>query len=579
MNILNRIEDLKGLFSKHELEGYIIPTKDEFNNEFLPNCNKRLEWFCGFSGSNGFLIITKESLLFFTDGRYVEQAKIELSEQIQVFDLKEKENIKCLFKQKINIGYDNFIFSSQDLKYLKNLFGDNLNFIAIKENLVDQIWSRERKFETKAPAILEEKVVYKNVEQKISSLKFDADYLLITKPDAICWLLNMRGNDVPYSPLLMCYCLINREGQIDLFSNIQSIKSEYTKIIIHKISHIKNKILEINSSGKTIQLDEKNAPIWFEQNIDVGNLIIKEDPVDKLKSVKNKVEISGFQYAHIQDGIALLKLFYWLENSIQKRQEVSEIDISDKLERFKKENRIYKSPSFPSISAFGKNSAVIHYNPNKSKNSSAITDQSVYLLDSGSQYICGTTDVTRTLHFGSPSDEQKKYYTLVLKSLISLTNTKFPKETKAMQLDSIARRYLWNAGYNYPHGTGHGVGHYLSVHETPPTINPLSNHILEPNMVLSIEPGYYSPNNFGIRMENLVYVKKSDKEGFLEFETLTLAPIAYNLIDERMMTYIEKRWLLQYHQKIKNFVSPYVKDEHLEYLQKHINHYSKLLDK
>ena len=585
MNSIEKINLLKNSFETHNIDGYLVPSYDEFQNEFTPECLQRLKWLTNFSGSNGLALITKDKHYLFTDSRYTIQAKSQLPDDYTILNMQNaKEIFTKIFSKvshKFSTGYDPFIFTKRGLEYFSKHYikgNKHVELLPLENNLIDELWDRDKDFNTKAPLTLDVKYTSETENQKISNLisKLKAEYLLLTSPESICWLLNIRGSDLKYTPLIMAYCLISNQGDIEIFSNLKKIKSGYGNIKLFPFKDIKARLIELDNQNKTIQFDHSQTPIWFIDNFQKKNLIVDKNPCILPKSIKNEVEVAGIKYATIQDGIALTKLFNWLENKVSASKEITEIDVDEKLSYFKKQTPLFKSKSFETISSFGKNSAIIHYNPYDGNNSNIAQDD-FFLLDCGSQYEFGTTDVTRTFFFGNPSEEQKLHYTLVLKGVINLSSLIFPKKTSGSQIDVLARQFLWKYFLDYPHGTGHGVGHYLSVHEGPQGISKFNHQELKNNMIVTIEPGYYIPEKYGIRIENIVVIKTvDDNKDFLQFETLTLAPIAYNLINVNLLTAKEKKWLLSYHKKVNNTLSPFLDNIDKEYLEKYLQFYSNL---
>ena len=586
MNNIEKINLLRSYLKLNNLNGYFVPSFDEFQNEYSPECLQRLKWLTGFTGSNSLALITQDKNYFFTDGRYILQAEGQLGNHFAVYDMQDVNNIYTKVFNKITtdccIGYDPLIFTKKNIDYyIKNYFKyrENIKLVSLEANLIDEIWKRDIKFKTKAPFILDAKYTSVTESVKVQNIltQFDTDYLLITSPQSICWLLNIRGNDLEYTPLIMAYCLIDNDGVIEIFSDLEKIKSKYKDIRLHPFRKIKERIIEINKNNKTIQFDDYQTPMWFFKNYNPQNIVNDKDPCVLPKSIKNKIEIAGFEYSVIQDGIALTKLFNWLEEKVSYDHEITEIDVDKKLLEFKKDNKLFRGKSFDTISSFGKNSAIIHYNPYVGDNLT-ISKNNFFLLDCGSQYEFGTTDVTRTFYFGNPNKKQKLHYTLVLKGLINLSSLVFPKKTLGSQIDALARQFLWQHALDYPHGTGHGVGHYLSVHEGPQGISKYNNQEIFSNMIITIEPGYYIPNKYGIRIENIVLVKEDENDDkFLRFETLTLAPIPYNLIAVDLLTDSEKNWLLIYHKKVYNSLVPFLNANNKKYLEKYLQFYTKLI--
>jgi Xaa-Pro aminopeptidase len=538
-NILN----LKKLFSKHKINGYLIPSSDEFLNEYTPSHLRRLEYVTGFSGSYGIAIITDKKNFLITDGRYLLQAKDEIPKDFTIV-----EGITKIEGLELGIiGYDPMLFSEATIKNLKDR---KLKLVAIEKNLVDLIWKEKPKESNRAVLLLDKKYTGLSSSEKVKTilktLDSKADFLLITNPDSICWLLNIRGHDVPFTPVLLSYLLLSKTGKITLFCDPKKV-SHIKGIEVAELEGLKIKFKEIIKKKQKVQLDPSKTPSWF---VGVGGeqIIKATDPIALPKACKNEVEIKGIISAHIEDGVALTKFLYWLSVNITKG--VDEMLASAKLHDFRKARNLFQYPSFETISAFGANAAIIHYKPS-TKTNKKITKKGLYLIDSGGQYLNGTTDVTRTLCFGKPTSEQKRNYTLVLKGHIALATAKFPEGTTGSQLDILARQFLWQNGLDYKHGTGHGVGHFLSVHEGPQNIskNPSSVPLKE-NMIISNEPGFYKAGEYGIRIENLVRVIKSKTKGFLEFQTITMVPIATNLIEKKLLTPTELNWVKEYNNKV-----------------------------
>jgi Xaa-Pro aminopeptidase len=584
---LKKISLLKKTFKARDIDAYLVPSFDEFQNNFVPENLSRLKWLTSFTGSNGLALITKEQNYFFTDGRYITQALNQLSDKgFKVYNMQNVDEIfSDVFKDihaTFLIGYDPNIFTSRHLEYFCKYFKGSTQYIhltAVNVNLIDELWDRPKAFETKAAVILDAKYTAQNEVMKVNRLveNLKTDYVLLTSPESICWLLNMRGSDLPYSPLIMCYCLISSIGDIEVFSYLTKLKSGYKNIKLLPFDEIKERIKEINKQHKTIEYDASKTPIWFIQNYKKDSISFKQDPCLHHKAKKDAVEIAGFQYATIQDGVALTILYNWLEKNVTAEAKISEVDVDKKLLELKHKNPLFKTKSFETISSFAENSAIIHYNPYDGKNSS-ITSGNFYLLDCGSQYRCGTTDVTRTFYFGKPPKLAKLHYTLVLKGFVNLCILKFSIGTTGQQIDSIARQFLWQHNLDYPHSTGHGVGHFLSVHEGPQSISKTNNVPLEPGMVISIEPGYYIPNEYGIRIEDIVFVRETiESKDFLQFESLTLAPIQFNLIDESLLTINEKGWLAAYHRRVYASLSPFLDKNSKAYLEKYLHYYNNLV--
>ena len=566
---LNRIQKLRQLIQGYNIDGYLIPSYDEFRNEYTPKHLRRLEWLTGFDGSNGVLLLTYNRLLFFTDNRYLLQAKKQLYLEFQIFDLVESdawERALYEFRADLKLGYDPMIESIDSIKRYQKLFENkSIVLCPIEGNLVDKIWldkpvlSKYNKIlklaDLDAGLSVEDKL-----KQVLKKMDKNADYLLVTQLDSICWLLNIRGMDIDYSPLILGVLMINKHGDIYLFSD--TVHEEIIGVKVLELNEIKSFFKQLLSQNKKIQTNS-SASYWFEQ-IGVDNLIIREGIIEQIKACKNEVEIKNIRNAHFLDGLAICKFICWLEQHIDKTTEIS---AAEKLLWFRQQADSFVDLSFATISAFGANAAIVHYKSTIETNST-INKENLYLLDSGGQYKFGTTDVTRTFCFGNPSLEQKLHYTLVLKGLIRVSSARFPIGTNGAQLDSLARLDLWSHGLDYGHSTGHGVGYFLSVHEGPQRIARNSTVDFKAGMITSNEPGYYLHGKYGIRIENIMLVKDSITKGFLEFETLTLVPIPTNLIKFDLLDSNEKFWLRDYNNQVLTIMSQYLQDTEKKQLQR-----------
>ena len=527
--IIMAINKLLSLIEKHGLDGFLVPSNDEFQSEYTPEYNNRLKFLTSFTGSNGIALITKKKLVFFTDGRYLLQAKRELSEDFIIENITHLYDNKYLFGK---IGFDPKLHLANAIERFKNC-----ELIAC-ENLVDLIWENRPKYIQSKIFDYPAKYAGESKESKLQKISqylkinnFDA--IIITDPYNICWLLNIRGDDVPYNPVILSYAVCYQDRKIELVAI-----EEFTE----KVKPLKNKQIEI---------DPSSASIWVMNHF--VNPILKQDPCVLLKACKNKKEIKQAKEIHIIDGVALTKLLFWLESSYKN---ITEIDIGNKLLEYRSLSPRFITPSFATIAGFAENGAVIHYHANQDTNKKLDKD-GLLLIDSGGHYYGGTTDITRVIPIGRPTHEQKLNFTLVLKGHIALAQAKFPKGTSGADLDILARQFLWKEQKDYPHGTGHGVGNCLNVHEGPQRISKFSRQELIEGMILSNEPGYYKNGEYGIRLENLMVVKKT-KDSFLEFETISLAPISKKLILKKLLSIDEMKWLNNYHKKIYKELSPFL---------------------
>ena len=571
---MNKINQLRNILNQQNCDAYIIPKNDEYFGEYVPKSKDRLKFISGFSGSAGLALILKNKSYLFVDGRYTLQAKTEVTKDFQICEISKikPHNIFKNLNKKITLGFDPKLFTS---KMLKNIVSNSLiNLKPINNNLIDTIWKNTTKVSNNKFYLLEEKYHGENYLNKISKVcKFlklkDIHYLLSTAVENISWLLNIRGYDALSSPLTNGKILFNKNGKIIFFTNINKITPQIKRSFKKKVIFIKeeffiNYLRKIKNSK--ILIDKKTCSFYYEKNIHSSNKLVNiEDPIYLLKAVKNKTEISNTKIAHLFDGIALTKFIFWLKNSYKKIK-ITEISAQDKLENYKKQNEDYLYPSFSTISGFAGNGAIIHYRSNN-KTNKAIKGNNLYLLDSGSQYFYGTTDVTRTIAIGKISNFKKKIYSNVLKGHIAVALYKLKKSTLGKHIDRVARAPLLKLSHNYSHGTGHGVGYFLNVHEGPQGLSPFNNHKILPGMILSNEPGFYKENDFGVRIENLIYCEKINNS-HSKFTNLTMVPIDKECIDKKLLNNNEINWINNYHQKIFYILKPFMNSTELKLLTK-----------
>ncbi|MEY3415206.1 MAG: hypothetical protein RLZZ418_443 [Pseudomonadota bacterium] len=569
---MDKINQLRNILNKENCDAYIIPKNDEYFGEYVPKNKDRLKFISGFTGSTGLALILKNKSYLFVDGRYTLQAKKEIYKDFKICEIPKIKPYYILknLNKEITLGFDPKLFTSNTLK---NIISNSLIKIKpINNNLIDTIWKNKTKVNNNKFYILEKKYHGESFVNKISKvskfLKFkDIHYLLTTAVENISWLLNIRGSDGSSSPLTNGKILFNKNGKIIFFTNIKKITPQIKKSFGKKVIFIKeelfvNYLKKIKNSK--ILIDKKTCSFYYEKNIHSSNKLIDiEDPIYLLKAIKNKTEISNAKIAHLFDGIALTKFIFWLKNNYRKTK-ITEVSAQNKLEKYKKQNKNYLYPSFNTISGFGGNGAIVHYRSNNNTNKE-IKGNNLYLLDSGSQYFYGTTDVTRTIAIGNLSSFQKKIYSYVLKSHIAVASYKLKKSTLGKHIDKIARVPLLKLGYNYSHGTGHGVGYFLNVHEGPQGLSPFNNHKILPGMILSNEPGFYKENNFGIRIENLIYCKKINNN-HSKFINLTMVPIDKDCINNKLFNKNEINWINNYHQKIFYILKPFMNNTELKLL-------------
>jgi Xaa-Pro aminopeptidase len=569
---MNKINQLRNILNQQNCDGYLIPKNDEYFGEYVPKNKDRLKFISGFTGSAGLALILKNKSYLFVDGRYTLQAKAEINKNFEICEIpkiKPHYILKNLNK-KITLGFDPKLFTSSTLK---NIISNSLiKPKPINNNLIDIIWKNKKKINNNKFYILEEKYHGENYLNKISKVcKFlklkDIHYLLTTATENISWLLNIRGSDALYSPLTNGKILFNKNGKIIFFTNIKKITPQIKKAFKKKVIFIKeelfvNYLRKIKNSK--ILIDKKTCSFYYEKNIHSSNKLIDiEDPIYLLKAIKNKTEISNAKIAHLFDGIALTKFIFWLKNNYKKTK-ITEISAQNKLENYKKQNKDFLYPSFSTISGFAANGAIVHYRSSH-KTSKTIKGNNLYLLDSGSQYFYGTTDVTRTIAIGEISNFKKKIYSNVLKGHIAVALYKINKSTLGKHIDRVARAPLLKLNHNYSHGTGHGVGYFLNVHEGPQGLSPFNNHKILPGMILSNEPGFYKENDFGIRIENLIYCEKINGN-HSKFVNLTMVPIDKDCINKKLLNKNEINWINNYHQKIFYILKPFMNNTELKLL-------------
>ena len=552
--ISKRIKKLKKKFKKYEIDGYIVPKNDEFFSEYA--VKDRLKTISNFNGSAGLAVILKKTNFLFVDGRYTIQAKQQSANQFKIIEA-HKFLPKNIIRN-LRLGFDPSLFTK---KILTLNFGNLSKLIPIKNNLVDEIY-KSRIPKRKLFYSLTNKSVGESHKSKINKicniLKLKkADYLFISSPENVAWLMNIRGYDSPTSPIPNSRLLVNKDKKI-FFVVDKKIASKVIKEKKFKINQVINpekfKELIKRLNGNKFIIDNLSCSILNETIIESNFKIIdKVDPCYKLKSIKNSTEIKNTINAHIEDGLALTKFIYWIKNVNKKK--ITEIEAKNKLQKFRKLNINYLFPSFDTIAGTGSNGAIVHYRVSK-KSNKIINKNDLFLCDSGGQYNFGTTDVTRTICFSEQKKSIKDVFTRVLKGHIAVYQTDLKKDNIGKKIDLRARKFLNKEGLDYAHGTGHGVGFFLNVHEGPQSISKFNSVQLEEGMILSNEPGYYKKDHYGIRIENLVFIKKNKNN--LCFENLTLAPIEKDLINYDLLNESEKDYLFKYHLRIYETYSKFL---------------------
>jgi Xaa-Pro aminopeptidase len=561
-----KINELREKFKKYSIDGYVVPKNDDFFTEYSKI--NRLKIISNFSGSAGLAIILKNKNYLFTDGRYTIQSEMESGKYFKIVSY--EKIINCNLFKNLRLGLDPKLFTQQQIK---NYFLKNNQIKFLSNNLIDEI--ENHKVVKSIPFFsLKDEIVGESRKSKINKIinylkKNKADNLFVTAPENVAWILNIRGGDGPNSPVPNSRLIITKSKKIFLITEPYKVKRLIKEKIINKnqlisTNDLPKKILTLG--GKNFIIDNKSCSIFYENIIKSKFKIInREDPSYLLKAIKNNTEIDNMISSHVIDGVALTKFIYWIKKINKKK--ITEVDAQIKLEKFRKKNNKYLYPSFETIAGAGKNGAIVHYRAKKSS-CRTIRKNDIFLCDSGGQYKYGTTDVTRTICFTKPKPSIKNIFTKVLKGHIAVANTDLKLHNTGKKIDRRARKYLNESKLDYAHGTGHGVGFFLNVHEGPQSISKLNKVKIQEGMILSNEPGYYRKDSYGIRIENLVYVKKDKRK--ISFENLTLAPIEKDLINFNLLTKLEKDYLFKYHLDVYSKLSKYLSSNERKWLATYI---------
>ena len=542
---------LKELIKLNNLDGYIVPKNDAYFSEF--SSPDRLKTISNFSGSAGLAIILRKKNYLFVDGRYSIQAKIQSGKYFEIVEIPKFSPIDILkkYKSKLILGFDPQLFTNSILK--KN-FKNVCKLSPITKNLIDQIYKDQNKRIFKSFYNINETILGESVNSKIDRLLIkmkskNIENIFISAPENVAWLLNLRGKDNPHSPIPNCKIILTKKKYIYFFScpkKISLMKNNniYKNLIFCSYDMFFKVISELK--GNNFIIDSLTCSVSNEKIINsFFKIKVYEDPCYFMKSIKNKSEIKHMINAHNEDGLALTKFIFWIKNINKKK--ITELDATNKLEKFRKKNKNYLFPSFDTIAGTGSNGAIVHYKATK-ESDRTINKNDLFLCDSGGQYNFGTTDVTRTICFSQPKQSIKNVFTKVLKGHIAVISTNLKKDNTGKKIDIRARKFLKKDGLDYAHGTGHGVGFFLNVHEGPQSISRYNTVKLKEGMILSNEPGYYKKGHYGIRIENLIYIKKDNDN--LYFQNLTLAPIEKDLINYDLLDEAEKDYLFRYHLEI-----------------------------
>ena len=587
-NIPERIAALREAMKQHKIDAYIIPTSDPHMSEYPADCWKYREWISGFTGSAGTVIITADKAGLWTDSRYFLQASTQLEGTgIELFKMMLPETptipefLTHELKEGQTVGLNGEIYSLADARSLEKALAEKEIKLNTNASLIDPIW-KERPAIPEAPMFeMPIELSGKSTEDKLLDInkmlhKAGADCTILSALDEVAWTFNIRGTDVAYNPVVISYAFVSEKESV-LFMNPKKIPAEIAE-------HLKKEGVTLADYGMLatflsrlpertrVFIDSKRTNVAIYNALPKSSILIEgTSPANHLKSIKNETEIKGFRNAVLKDGIAMTKFYFWLEKMLKAGEKVTELSAAAKLTALRSEQPQYVMDSFASISSYGPHGAVVHYSPTPETDTELKTD-SLYLLDSGAQYLDGTTDITRTIALcDEPSEQMKKDFTRALKGTIGIAKCKFPAGIRGCLIDAFARKALWDAGINYLHGTCHGIGHCLNVHEGPQSIRMEENPvILEPGMVMSDEPAMYRPGEYGIRTENMILIREDSETEFgkfLGFETLTLCYIDTKLVIPSMLSVREHAWLNKYHQMVYDLVSPHLTEEEKAWLK------------
>ncbi len=574
-----RLGALRAAMAEHGLAAYLVPRADEHQSEYVPASEERLRWISGFSGSAGLAAVGRERAAIFVDGRYVLQVRQQSDEACW----EHRHVVEAPFvdwaKQRLavgdRVGFDPRLHTASEVKRQRTALGPlGIELVPILPNLVDGCWS-ERPAPPRSPVVLHpaevagETSAAKRARMGAELAKGGLDALVVSALDSLAWLFNVRGADVPMTPFVLGYAILRADGAATLFVDPAKLGPAVREALerdgggaVALAAPDELGAALATLGGKKVRLDAGTGNVFLSDRLEAAGATVDvgPDPCQLAKARKNAIEIEGMRRAHRRDGLALVRFFAWLDAAARVGE--TEWTLAEVLGELRARGERYRGPSFDTISALGGNAAQPHYRVDPAR-ARVVAADDLYLVDSGGQYLDGTTDVTRVVMLGTPSAEMRQRYTEVLRGVIAVSGARFPVGTTGAQLDPLARRFLWASGVDFDHGTGHGVGSYLSVHEGPQGISKRSTEVrLEPGMVLSVEPGYYKAGAFGIRIENLVVVREAEPQPAgaelrtLAFETLTLAPLERRLIEHATLDAAERAWVDDYHAAVRTALTP-----------------------
>ena len=587
----DRLRALREQLKADQLDGFVVPLTDEHMSEYVGSYAQRLAWLTGFEGSAGSAVVLPQEAAIFVDGRYTLQVRSQVDANHWSYQSVPETSVADWLKEHApkggRIGYDPWLHSRDWVKKAsESLASRGAELVAVEQNPIDKVWADRPEASKAHLAVQPEKYTGRSSADKRQEIADwltaqGADAAVLSALDSIAWAFNVRGQDVSRTPVALAFALVRSDGTADLFVNPEKISAEVRQHLGNGVRLHDRNVFEAalgELKGQTVAVDPERAVAAIFEALDKAGakIIPVRDPTILPKAIKNAVEIAGQKSAQYRDGAAIARFLRWVEEEAPKGN-VDELRASDHLEALRREDPELRDLSFDSISGAGPNGAIVHYRSSE-KTNRKLEMNSIYLIDSGGQYLDGTTDITRTVVIGEPTQEMRDRFTRVLKGHIAVATAIFPKGTRGTQLDSFARRPLWEAGLDYAHGTGHGVGSFLSVHEGPQRISPAGSaqaggdEPLQAGMILSNEPGYYKTGEYGIRIENLVLVVDKPVEGgekeTLGFETLTFAPIERRLVDVSMLDDAELKWLNDYHAEVLEKIGPRLEGEDKAWLER-----------
>ena len=572
---------LRALMDKAKLDGVLVPRSDEHQGEYVAASSERLRWLTGFSGSAGLCVVLKSQAALFVDGRYTVQAPAQvdtgLLEVVQVPDNRPSEWLRSNLGRNTTVAFDPWLHTVHEIETLKGLLQPHgIRLKSVARNLIDKLWGKNRPSPPLQPVIAHPlKYAGESADSKIGAVQQDLteagqDAVVLTLPDSIAWLFNIRGADVAHNPVALAFAIVPARGKPELFIAPEKLTTSAVRSHLGAIAQLRTpsdlipRIRALAAGNAKVRLDPMTAAYWFAARLGrkAGSVVHGRDPCLWPKARKNAAEIKGARSAHERDGVAMSRFLAWLDREAPSGK-LDEISTVRRLEAFRADTGALKEVSFDTISGSGPHGAIVHYRVTEATNR-LLRKGELFLVDSGAQYQDGTTDITRTIAIGRPSAEMRERFTLVLKGHIAIATARFPAGTRGVDLDVLARRALWSRGLDFAHGTGHGVGSYLSVHEGPQSLSRRGMVAFEPGMIVSNEPGYYREGAYGIRIENLLLVEEPAEIGdgeqpMLSFETLTLAPIDRRLVATNLLDPEERNWLNTYHARVRKVIGPELK--------------------